>query len=82
MKGRCSFDKQFIYYCQLQKIFVRPRAIITARDDLKFHMSNSGADPRLEEPELVSDQGKGSGEVMVMGRNSSPPIRQMIETHK
>lgn len=43
--------------------FVRPTAIIPARDAFELHVANSSADPMVE---LVSDRGKGSGEVMVV----------------
>ena len=43
--------------------FVIPTAIIPARDALKLHGANSGADPVVEQPELVGDRGKGGGEV-------------------
>src|SRR3990172_271744 len=49
---------------QTSNEFVGPTAIITARDTFELHGANSGADPMVEEPELVSDRGKVSGEVM------------------
>src|SRR5574342_650333 len=38
--------------------------IISARDAFEFHGANSGTYPMVEEPELVGDRGKGSGEVV------------------
>ena len=49
---------------QASNEFVRPTAIIPARDAFELHRANSGANPMVEEPELVCDRGKGSGEVV------------------
>ena len=59
--------------------FVSPTAIIPARDALEFHGANSGADPMVEEPELVSDRGKGSSEALP---KTCPDWRSRVEGKK
>ncbi len=56
---------------------VRPTAIIpAARDAFEFHRANSGANPMVEEPELVCDRGEGNGKVV------SKPDKDPVEFSK
>lgn len=65
---------------QTSNEFVRPTAIIPARDALELHGANSGANPMVEEPELVSDRGKGSGEVMSIPDEDTVEFSKDIRT--